>query len=489
MRRIKKLLPLTLALIMALTLAACGSVDAPSDATTTPSGGDASASPSQADTSDQTSDTTDTMAGTANDGDFLQISVDGASNGLFGATVEFVGDTRFTHYLDIAGFAIYVNGEAQPFDTSNIYYLPGRYFKDTNVTQYAINFYETWPETAPIEPQVGEVWVEAVINGASIRSATHEWNENGNIQPQGGASVSSPLSLTAISSYADGELIYLGLPGLNYFNDNDSDYDSFYGASAVFKGDTSELRKIDVSDFTIYINGEALPYNAGNIEIRGGEYSEEADVTVYRIIYESVGMIQHQTADLWIEAIIHGAAVRSATHQWGEDKYITLLDDASINEPLQLEILPPLTLEEFYALHYIKDEEIPDNGTSPDMPEWLEHHRGDRGYFFVTSDDYIIKKTVSPEYTTYLAYSFVDGICVEYVFKRVYVKSSEEMLAEIFETYGHPQDYPRDVTMIDNVRYTHYEDEGFTGLSKSDILRSLVRDADLFGNEFYDSKP
>jgi len=48
-------------------------------------------------------------------------------------------------------------------------------------------------------------------------------------------------------------------------------------------------------------------------------------------------------------------------------------------------------------------DNIPDNGTPPNVEPPLESHRGDKGYFYVTTDDYIV--CISPYYSNALDHS------------------------------------------------------------------------------------
>jgi len=71
---------------------------------------------------------------------------------------------------------------------------------------------------------------------------------------------------------------------------------------------------------------------------------------------------------------------------------------------------------------------IPDNGTPPDLPSQFQTHPGDKGYFYVTTDDYAfwIDHTNQVGCERYWIMSFgADGMAVSYHWKDVYSSVDE----------------------------------------------------------------
>ncbi|MCL2627658.1 MAG: hypothetical protein FWD44_03025, partial [Oscillospiraceae bacterium] len=71
---------------------------------------------------------------------------------------------------------------------------------------------------------------------------------------------------------------------------------------------------------------------------------------------------------------------------------------------------------------------IPDNGTPPDLPSQFQSHPGDKGYFYVTTDDYAfwIDHTNQVGFERYWIMSFgADGMAVSYYWKDVYSSVGE----------------------------------------------------------------
>jgi predicted small lipoprotein YifL len=128
---------------------------------------------------------------------------------------------------------------------------------------------------------------------------------------------------------------------------------------------------------------------------------------------------------------------------------------------------------------------IPDNGTPPTVTPPMENHEGDKGYFYVTTDNYVVAmRTGSREVDVvdksgyavrigvgvdiYLVFSFEDGVCVNVCVKQVYENAE-------YATGGASTDDPAFLTIIENVAYfsgenTEYE---YIGMDKENVLNIL----------------
>jgi len=91
---------------------------------------------------------------------------------------------------------------------------------------------------------------------------------------------------------------------------------------------------------------------------------------------------------------------------------------------------------------------IPDNGTPPNVSAPLENHAGDKGYFYVTTDDYIVwevRERDTDNYMTYRMYVFdEDGKVIHRNQKHVFLNETD---AKTFAEGGFG------VIQIDNVVY------------------------------------
>ncbi len=109
-------------------------------------------------------------------------------------------------------------------------------------------------------------------------------------------------------------------------------------AHIIFMGDTSSTEYLDISEFTVYIDGE--PQSLDNT-FQAGVYDQYSSVTTYRVSFYAGTIpdpppIPQQVAKIWIEAVINGVDVRMETHDWLEDGHMSRLGDASISQPLVL---------------------------------------------------------------------------------------------------------------------------------------------------------
>ena len=66
------------------------------------------------------------------------------------------------------------------------------------------------------------------------------------------------------------------------------------------------------------------------------------------------------------------------------------------------------------------DEDIPNNGTPPSVVPPFENHRGDRGFFYTVSDDYVVGMVNYGDYQIYGLLNFENGIVVSIMEKTVY---------------------------------------------------------------------
>jgi hypothetical protein len=132
------------------------------------------------------------------------------------------------------------------------------------------------------------------------------------------------------------------------------------------------------------------------------------------------------------------------------------------------------------GLHYAVAN-IPDNGTPPNVPAPFETHRGDKGWFYVVSDDYIVGflDGMGTYEDSYMVLSFVDGICVKALRKFVYADNN----AAVIRTG------PGSLAIaVDNVLYEgDTEQIYYIGMTRTEIVQRF-RNPNFYGSwQFYDS--
>ena len=66
------------------------------------------------------------------------------------------------------------------------------------------------------------------------------------------------------------------------------------------------------------------------------------------------------------------------------------------------------------------DADIPNNGIPPSVVPPFENHRGDRGFFYTVSDDYVVGMVNYGDYQIYGLLNFENGIVVSIMEKTVY---------------------------------------------------------------------
>ena len=144
-------------------------------------------------------------------------------------------------------------------------------------------------------------------------------------------------------------------------------------------------------------------------------------------------------------------------------------------------------------------DDIPDNGTPPYVEPPLESHRGDKGYFYTTTDDYIV--CISP-YTSNVFYGNENPAVYWVICFLEDGSVGSEQLKYVYETTADAEKNNRAHIQIDNALYpnpnppsdapdmmSEYYRLSWVG-GKDDIISYLQNDSNGDKSwEYYVSKP
>jgi len=264
----------------------------------------------------------------------------------------------------------------------------------------------------------------------------------------------------------------------------------------VFSGDIVRNMYLEITEFTLYIDGEAQPFSASTLYCYPRRYVPSMDITYYSFEFDRdlsiadgfVYLELPKTATVWFEMVINGSNVRSTTLILAEDEFPSLLEDSSADPQLKFEtrIMPV----------------VGGSGTPPNVPYPLLSHPGDSEYFYVFSDDYIVLETnvtqpsdfmgntFPTEYLYYLFSFDISGNVIEPIFTK-HIFENDELAQISFDNLYRFSSFPAVTMIVGNVIYTMAHIEEMELMVGGSVTKERVLDfaASRPSGLYYVSKP
>ncbi|MCL2018788.1 MAG: hypothetical protein FWG70_03420 [Oscillospiraceae bacterium] len=128
--------------------------------------------------------------------------------------------------------------------------------------------------------------------------------------------------------------------------------------------------------------------------------------------------------------------------------------------------------------------DVPDNGTPPYIEPPLESHRGDKGYFYATTDYYIVYiNDTNPRFVAYYLINFDFDI---YTNKATTTRTAPFMDKIVFRSNEAAKESPIGI-VVDNVEYGALDGNPLFGVGYT--MDEVISKLDELGYAYYVSQP
>ncbi|MCL2628235.1 MAG: leucine-rich repeat protein [Oscillospiraceae bacterium] len=392
---------------------------------------------------------------------------------MSGIQLLFMGDTQNYPLPIIDEFVFYIDGVSQSYhidaaqyhitDAFSEYDFPfseGENGRDT--------MYYYFIDTQKIEKS-GRYWFEMIVNGVIIRSNTLVINDDRTSEFLDDYETQLPrANLLKTDSLLSNE----PNPAGNF----QYEYSSEHGGIEI----TGYLSTNPIVHFPEEIEGQPV-VSIGSKAFFGNRVLETV-IIPDSVIYIGEGAFYDCTA---ITSVTLGKSIRRIESGAFNNTAITNIilpngityigSSAFANSNLTSVVVPDSVTESgrdvfnntpLVSITLPHSTTIPKNGNPPTVAPPMENHRGDEGYFYVVSDDYIVTMNEFGTDQSYMLYNIVDGKIVSICSKGV-INDIQTALN------GHFIDNITTARLIDNVRYNvepSASGTDFHGMTKTALL-------------------